>query len=400
MQVANTPKISKKIFVILPLILLGTFGTFTLWRSLSSSSQAQPTENAAPKAKTVTALGYLEPQGKVIKLAAPSSSSGGNSRIEKLLVKQGDTVKAGQVVAILDSRDRLEASLATLLLHGWLAEAEEQVKVALSNLEVVKSGVKRGEINSQQAAIARIAAQREGDIQAQQATIARLQMEVQNAQTESQRYEMLYTEGATNASLMDSKRLALAVAQRNLQEAQAVINRIQTTRSPELNEAQSTLDRISEVRTVDIFASQAQVDRAIASVQQAKAQLDLAYVRTPQAGVVLEVNTRAGELVSSNGIVEIGQTNKMLAVLEVFEGDIVKVEKGKMVKLFGDSLPKALTGEVIEIGKRVQRQNVVNSDTSANIDARIVEVRVKLDPDSASQVRSLTNLQVTGEIQL
>jgi HlyD family secretion protein len=391
MQVANTPKISKKIFVILPLILLGTFGTFTLWRSLSPSSQAQPTENAAPKAKTVKALGYLEPQGKVIKLAAPSSSSGGNSRVEKLLVKQGDTVKAGQVVAILDSRDRLEASLA---------EAEEQVKVALSNLEVVKSGVKRGEINSQQAAIARIAAQREGDIQAQQATIARLQMEVQNAQTESQRYEMLYTEGATNASLRDSKRLALAVAQRNLQEAQAVINRIQTTRSPELNEAQSTLDRISEVRTVDIFASQAQVDRAIASVQQAKAQLDLAYVRTPQAGVVLEVNTRAGELVSSNGIVEIGQTNQMLAVLEVFEGDIVKVEKGKMVKLFGDSLPKALTGEVIEIGKRVQRQNVVNSDTSANIDARIVEVRVKLDPDSASQVRSLTNLQVTGEIQL
>ena len=391
MQVANTPKIPKKIFVILPLILLGTFGTFTLWRSLSPSSQAQPTENAVPKAKTVTALGYLEPQGKVIKLAAPSSSSGGNSRVEKLLVKQGDTVKAGQVVAILDSRDRLEASLA---------EAEEQVKVALSNLEVVKSGAKRGEINSQQAAIARIAAQREGDIQAQQATIARLQMEVQNAQTESQRYEMLYTEGATNASLRDSKRLALAVAQRNLQEAQAVINRIQTTRSPELNEAQSTLDRISEVRTVDIFASQAQVDRAIASVQQAKAQLDLAYVRTPQAGVVLEVNTRAGELVSSNGIVEIGQTNQMLAVLEVFEGDIVKVEQGKMVKLFGDSLPKALTGEVIEIGKRVQRQNVVNSDTSANIDARIVEVRVKLDPDSASQVRSLTNLQVTGEIQL
>jgi HlyD family secretion protein len=391
MQVANTPKIPKKIFVILPLILLGAFGTVTLWRSLSPSSQTQPTENVAPKVKTITALGYLEPQGKVIKLAAPSSSSGGNSRVEKLLVSKGDTVKVGQVIAILDSRDRLEASLV---------EAEEEVKVALSNLEVVKSGAKRGEINSQQATISRINAQSEGIIQAQAAAVSRLKLEVQNAQVESQRYEMLYAEGATNASLLDSKRLALAVAQKNLQEAQAVINRIQTTRSPELNEAQSTLDRISEVRTVDILASQAQVDRAIASAKQAKAQLDLAYVRTPQAGVVLEVNTRAGELVSSNGIVEIGKTNQMLAVLEVFEGDIVNVEKGKMVKLFGDSLPKALTGEVIEIGERVQRQNVVNSDTSANIDARIVEVRVKLDPDSASQVRSLTNLQVTGEIQL
>jgi HlyD family secretion protein len=391
MQVANAPKISKKVFIIAPLLLLGAIASFTLWRSLSPSSQAQPTENVAPKAKTVTALGYLEPQGKVIKLAAPSSSSGGNSRVEELLVKQGDTVKAGQVVAILDSRDRLEASLV---------EAKEQVKVALSNLEAVKSGAKQGEINSQKAAIARINAQSKGIIQAQSAAVSRLQLEVQNAQTESQRYEMLYVEGATNTSLRDSKRLALAVAKTNLQEAQAVINRIQTTRSPELNEAQSTLDRISEVRTVDVLASQAQVDRAIASVQQAKAQLDLAYVRTPQAGVVLEVNTLAGELVSNNGIVEIGKTNQMLAVLEVFEGDIVKVEKGGKVKLFGDSLPKSLTGEVIEIGERVKRQNVVNSDTSANIDARIVEVRVRLDPDSASQVKSLTNLQVTGEIQL
>ncbi|PZU95798.1 MAG: HlyD family secretion protein [Pseudanabaena sp.] len=391
MQIANAPKVPKKLIIAVPLILLGTFATFTIWRSLSPSSQAQPTENVAPKIKTVTALGYLEPQGKVIKLAAPSSSIGGNSRVEKLLVKQGDQVKAGQIVAILDSRDRLEASLV---------EAEEQVNVALSNLEVVKSGAKRGEINSQQAAIARIAAQREGDIQAQQATIARLQMEVQNAQTEAQRYETLYQEGATNASLRDSKRLALAVAQKNLQEAEAVFNRIQTTRSPELDEAQSTLERISEVRAVDVLASQAQVDQAIASLQQAKAQLDLAYVRTPQAGVVLELNTRAGELVSSNGIVEIGKTDQMLAVLEVFEGDIVKVTKGQPVKLFGDSLPKALTGEVVEIGKKVQRQNVVNSDTTANIDARVVEVRVKLDPDSTSQVRSLTNLQVTGEIQL
>lgn len=391
MQVVNAPKNLKKVFIIAPLLLLGAIGSFILWRSLSPSSQAQPTENIAPKAKTITALGYLEPQGKVIKLAAPSSSSGGNSRVEKLLVKQGDTVKAGQVVAILDSRDRLEASLV---------EAKEQVKVALSNLEAVKSGAKQGEINSQKAAIARINAQSKGIIQAQSAAVSRLQLEVQNVQTESQRYEMLYVEGATNTSLRDSKRLALAVAKTNLQEAQAVINRIQTTRSPELNEAQSTLDRISEVRTVDVLASQAQVDRAIASVQQAKAQLDLAYVRTPQAGVVLEVNTLAGELVSNNGIVEIGKTNQMLAVLEVFEGDIVKVEKGGKVKLFGDSLPKSLTGEVIEIGERVKRQNVVNSDTSANIDARIVEVRVRLDPDSASQVKSLTNLQVTGEIQL
>jgi len=115
---------------------------------------------------------------------------------------------------------------------------------------------------------------------------------------------------------------------------------------------------------------------------------------------VLEVNTRPGELISTNGIVEVGKTDQMLAVLEVFEGDITKVQKNQKVKLFGDSLPQALTGRVIEVGIRVQRQNVVNSDTSGNIDARILEIRVQLDSDSAIEVRGLTNLQVTGEIQL
>jgi HlyD family secretion protein len=371
------------------LILAGGIGAFTIWRSLSPAIQSQTTEKITAKISTVTALGYLEPQGKIIKLSAPSST-GGNSRVEKLLVNQGDTVKAGQVIAVLDSRDRLQAALV---------EAEEQVNVAKANLAVVKSGAKRGEINSQQAAIARIEAQRAGDMQAQAATLARLQAEVQNAQMEVQRYDSLFSEGATNASIRDSKRLSLSIAQRNLQEAKAILNRTQTLRSPELNEAKATLERISEVRPVDISASQAQVNRAIASVQQAKAQLDLAYVRTPQAGVVLEVNTRPGELISSNGLIEIGKTSQMRAVLEVFESEIVKVKKGQKVKLFGDSLPKALRGKVVEVGMRVQRQNVVNSDTSGNIDARIVEVRVQLDPESISKVQGLTNLQITGEIQ-
>jgi len=390
-NVNKSPKRSpfKQILVIGAVIAIGG-GGYTLWQSLFTTTQPQPTENVAPTVRTVTALGYLEPQGKVIKLSAPSST-GGSSRVEKLLVKQGDSIKAGQIVAILDSRDRLEAALL---------EAEEQVKVAQSNLEVVRSGAKDGEISSQKAAIARIEAQSRGDVLAQSATVARLQSEVENAQTEVQRFDSLYSEGATNASLRDSKRLTLAMARRNLQESEAVLNRTQATKLPELNEAKATLDRISEVRPVDISASQAQVNRAIASVQQAKAQLDLAYVRTPQDGVVLEVNTRPGELISTNGIVEVGKTDQMLAVLEVFEGDITKVQKNQKVKLFGDSLPQALTGKVIEVGVRVQRQNVVNSDTSGNIDARILEIRVQLDSDSAIEVRGLTNLQVTGEIQL
>ena len=381
---------SWKLLVIAALIVFGGIGAYTVWRShFSGARTAQPPKNAIPKIQTVTALGYLEPQGKIIKLSAPTSS-GGTSRVEQLLVKQGDRVKAGQVIAILDSRDRLQAALV---------EAQEQVKVQQSNLAVVRAGAKRGEIDAQQAEIERLEAQRQGDIQAQAATVARLQAELQNAQAEAQRYETLYQQGAVSASLRDGKQLTLSTAQRNLQEARAVLSRIQSTRSPELTSAKATLARIAEVRPVDVQAAQAQVDHAIAAVQQTKAQLDLAYVRAPQDGVVLDIHTRPGELISNDGIVELGRTNQMTAVLEVYESDIGKVKIGQTTKLFADSRPDALYGKVREIGVKVKRQNVVNSDTSGNIDARIVEVRVQLDAAFAQQVVGLTNLQVTGEIQ-
>lgn len=380
---------SRKFLGVSAAILLGGIGTYLVWRSYSSALPVQRVENTAPKIQTVTALGFLEPQGKVIKLSAPASS-GGTNRVEKLLVKQGDTVRAGQVIAVLDNYDRLQVALQ---------EAEQQVKVGQSNLAVVKAGAKQGEVNAQQSEIVRLEAQRQGDLEAQIATIDRIQAELQNAQTETQRHETLYQQGAISASLRDSKALTLKTAQRNLQEAQAILNRIQTTRSPELNSAKATLDRIAEVRPVDIEAAQAQIDRSVVAVQQARAQLDLASVRSPQNGVVLEIYTRPGELVSTNGIVELGRTSQMIALLEVYETDIGKVKRGQSVKLFADSRPEALTGKVSEIGSKVKRQNVVNSDTSGNIDARVVEVRVQLDNDSIQKVVGLTNLQVTGEIQ-
>lgn len=380
---------SRRVWVIGAAILLAGLGAYTLWRSQLLAQQPAQVETVAPPPQTVTALGYLEPRGKVIQLSAPSVS-GGISRVEWLLVQQGEAVKAGQVIALLDSRDRLQAALL---------EAQEQVKVAEANLAIVKAGAKQGEVNAQQAEIARLEAQRQGDSQAQAATVARLEAELQNAQVEAERYEMLYAQGATSASLRDSKALTLATAKRSLQEAQEVLNRIQTTRSPELTAAKATLDRIAEVRPVDLAAAQAQVDQASAAVQQAQAQLALATVLAPQDGTVLEIHTRPGELISDEGIVELGQTQQMTALLEVYETDISKIELGQSARLFSDSYPEPLSGKVSEIGVKIKRQNVVNADTSANIDARVVEVRVQLDAASIQKVTGLTNLQVTGEIQ-
>lgn len=375
-------------WIIIATIALCIGGTTTglFWRNSISSTQPQlPVSDSA--VRTVTALGRLEPKGEVIQLSAPASSQA--SRVEQLLVKEGDRVTAGQTIAILDSRDRASAAVA---------EAEAQVRVAQAELAQIQAGAKRGEIAAQQAVIARLDAQHQGNIDEQAATVARFLAQVQNAAVENQRYGSLYQEGAISASQRDSKRLTLATAQKSLQEAQAVLRRIQTTSSPELSEAKANLARIAEVRPTDVQAAEAEVNRAIAAVNQAKADLEQAFVKSPQNGSVLGINTRPGELIGDSGIVEIGQTDPMYAVAEVYQSDISRVRSGQRVRVTSDSLP-GLQGTVEWIGAQVQRQNIVNTDPSENIDARVVEVHVRLDHTSSQKAAKFTNLQVKAVIE-
>jgi HlyD family secretion protein len=90
----------------------------------------------------------------------------------------------------------------------------------------------------------------------------------------------------------------------------------------------------------------------------------------------------------------------MYAVAEVYESDIGKVKLGQKVSLTSSALSQKLTGIVDSIGLEVERQEVVNTDPTANIDAKVVEVKVKLDPESSKQVARLTNLLVDVRIDL
>ena len=347
------------------------------------------TETSVPEIKTVTALGRLEPSGEVIHISAPSSIQG--VRLEALLVKEGDQVAQGQIIAILDSRDRAAAALK---------QAEEKVSVAQANLNRVSAGAQTGEIEAQKAAIARFEAERNNNIAAQAATVARIEAELQNSQVDYQRYQQLYGEGAISASERDSKQLTFETAQRRLEEARANLQRIDTAEEAQIRAAKSTLARIVEVRPVDVEVAAAEVREAQAAVVTAQADLDLAYIKAPQAGQILDILTHPGETVSSDGIVRIGQTRQMYAVAEIYQSDIGKIQLGQPVKVTSTAISGELFGIVERIGLEVQRQAVINTDPAANIDAKVVEVSIRLDDESSRQVEGLTNLLVKVAIAL
>lgn len=371
-------------------LIAGGISIYAIGRFRTANTSA-PVESVANQVeiKTVNALGRLEPKGEVVKLSAPASFEG--NRLEKLLVKRGDRVKTGQVVAILDSRDQLAATVK---------ESKHQVAVAQANLEKVKLGAKKGEIQAQKATVDRLQAERETEIQAQKATIERLEAQLANAQTEYKRNQYLYQQGAISASSRDSERLEYSTVQKQLAEARANLKRIQTSRQEQIREGRATLDKIAEVRPVDVASAQAELSRSIAALEKAKANLRQAYVRSPQNGQVFEIYTRPGEIVSNDGIIEIGQNQEMYVVAEVYQSDVRKIRPGQQVKVFSDSLAGELSGTVELIGLQVKRQDVINADPSTNIDSRIVETRVRLDEESSKKAATFTNLQVRVEIQL
>ena len=377
-------------WILLGAVVLGVMGV-AAWRGLPFPGQREDSVDVAvlPEITTVTALGRLEPEGEIIQLTAPTSAQ--ESRVQELLVTEGDVLEQGQVIAILDNRDLLQAALQ---------KAEQQVKIAQSQLAQVQAGAQTGDLQAQRAEIARLEADQAGNISTQRATIARLEAEVQNAQIEAERYESLFQQGAISESERDAKQLTYTTAKRQLQEAQAALTRIESAGQEQIIQARARLDSLAEVRPVDVATAEAEVQSAIATVAEAKANLDKTYVRAPLNGQVLKIHTRSGETIDSEGIATLGQTAQMFVVADVYQDDITKIEPGQPVTVTTPVLSTELQGTVQRIGLQVEAQEVINEDPAANIDAKVVEVHIQLDETSRDIVAGLSNLQVTATIEI
>jgi HlyD family secretion protein len=380
-----------KVLVVVPIILIMVITLVRLRNrpKPQSGSASTPVKTKLPEIKKVAALGRIEPKGEVMSLSGPTSLE--SVQIEQILVQVGDRVKRGQLIAILDGRQRQQATLD---------EAKTRYIVAQSRLEKVKAGAKPGAIGARQAAVANVEAQLAGEIQTQGATISRLVAELDNAQTEFQRNQQLFNEGAISASELDRKRLTLKTAQEQLNEARAAKMRTERTLNAQLAEAQATLEETAEVRPVDVQIAQAELRQAEAAVGKAQADMELAYVRAPVDGEILDIHTRPGEALDEKGIAEIGQTDQMMVVAEIDQNDINQVKIGQKAAVTSGVFTEDLHGQVHQVGSLISKNDILDTDPAADEDSRVVEVEILLNPKDSNKVAKLSNLEVDVVIEL
>ena len=366
--------------IALALAALGVSIWYVIGRFSSNPAPTPATNtNTKDQPKAISALGRLEPQGEVIKVASPSAL--GTSRIVKLMVKEGDTVKQGQVIAILDSYDR---SVAALL------QAQSQAQESDRNLARVRAGAKSGDIAAQA-----------GNVEAAKANTnalvvnaKRIQAELEIANGEYKRFQKLQQEGAISDSLLDAYKLKVITLEGQLLQSQQQIQQA----AFQIKQSEGLLISVREVRPTDIQFAEAQLQTAMVNVKKAEVDLDLAQVRAPIDGQVLKINSKTGEVVSqTNGVMDLGNTSQMYVVAEIYETDIGKIKVGQTATIESEAFEGLITGKVDRIGLRIAKNDVLGTDPAAKTDVRIIEVKIKLD--DSKKVAGLTNLQVRVKIE-
>lgn len=300
----------------------------------------------------VVALGRVIPRGDVVSVATPSGA--GDARIAEVRVGLGDTVAAGDVLAVLDNLTALENGVATA----------------------------RATIAVRQATLAQTTATIRASREEAQAALDRAQVTAANAQSDRDRITSLFERGVATRAELDQLVARATEAGRDVERAAATLSRYQN----------------GDATQADIAVAEANLAAARVDLTRAEHDLERAYVRAPSAGTVLDINARAGERPGAGGIIDLGDTSQMTVEAEVYQTLIGRVAIGDPVTVSAEALGQDLTGTVTAIGLEIGRQSITSDDPAANTDARVVDVIVTLEAASSVQARGFTNLETIVRI--
>ena len=370
-----------------------TLLAFTFILAACHTTTATTTTTANPAAvdqgakntpRAISALGRIEPETKIRKVAVPGAVEG--DRIEEIFVKENQHVKKGQPLARLNSYASLKAGAD---------EAKEQVAVALSRLDQVKAGAKKSEIRAQEYKIESLRHQLAADTKTQNEIVSRCQLQLAESKRQYDRNKQLYDQGAISAGELDRWLINTQTMDKNLAEAIETRTGKLTTQKTQIEESVQTRDKIAEVRPVDVRVAETEVSKAKAAYNRAQTELGFATVRAPQDGQILKIVARPGDKVTGDGILEMADTSKMIVVAEVYQTDAPKLYLGQKATITADGFEQSLQGTVYEFGSQITKQTIFSGKAGDNQDLRIVEVKLRLAPkDIQSDVNCASNLQV------
>ncbi len=268
-----------------------------------------------------------------------------SGRIEKVVVKEGDNVQAGQILAVLEQQ-----------------EFAVQVEQAQANLAMAQAKL-----------AATLAGNRPQEIAQANAVALQAKSNLENARKNSERDQTLYLQGAIAVQQRDASRTAFEIAQAQYSAA---------TEQYSLS--------VEGSRQEDIMIAQAQVQQARAVLKNAQIQLADTTIKAPVAGVVALKSTEDGEIISfGQQLFSISNLADVWIGANIEETYIGRVKVGQQVEFTIDAYPhKRFTGKVIEVGPASGSQFALlpTENTAANFTKVTQRLPVKIQAEESEYV--------------
>jgi HlyD family secretion protein len=402
----------KWLMFILPPIVMSLGGL----ERLGSKLMGSPSSDSAAKPLTQT----VDRQTMPVKISANGIVKADRSinlspktagTIKTLLVKEGDRVRQGQVIALMDDaslRGQLaqyqgqllqqQANLQLLQAGNRpqdIAKAEAQLAEVKANLQQLQAGNRPQDIAKAEAQLAEVranlqqlqAGNRPQEIAQATARLQQSQATLKQREGDWQRYQQLYKSGAISGQIVEQKRAERDVAQNQVLEAQQVLSLQQAgTRPEQIAQAQAKVEQQSQAVAVlkagarqgDIAQAQAKVeqqaqavallkagtrkedlDRAVAQVRSAQGslktiqdQIKETRVVAPFDGIAIEKYADVGAFVSPSmmgGGGASASSSSILLLTSDYRSDRLRQRQQVVVNIAESQIAKVKLGQAVTI---------------------------------------------------
>lgn len=365
----------RKVFVLSAIFAIALIGAFVYFQFFSKKEPVAKPGTTLTVIKSsvdlsISASGVIRPVQEV-KISPKQTGL-----VKKLIVKQGDIVKKGDVIAYMDDSN----------LIGQVEASRSAMKLAQANYDKVQKGNRPQEIKDAEAQVEKA---EDGVVFANntykraQALVQSKQAELKRDRANAQRMVQLAKEGAVSEQDRLNAVTVQNVASISLEQAKQELSQAQSTVEQAKAELDSLKQRLSLLqagfREEDKRAAKFSVEQAKGQLKFLRSQLNDCVIRAPFDGIISQKYADEGAIVTpttasattsatSSSIVSLAGVLEMVA--SVSETDMGHLKIGQKVRIIANAYPsKEFIGTVNLLAPAaVVTQNVTTFEVHASID--------------------------------
>ncbi len=300
-----------------------------------------------------------------------SSKVGG--RVERVAVREGDHLQAGQPLVFLEAPE----------LQAQLQQADARLQAAQADLDKARNGPRLEEKENARAAVAAAEARwqklkagfRSEEIEQAEADLNSAVAELEGSRRDWDRVSRLVGRQVVTREEADSVQSNLGKLRGRVDSARAKLKLLRAGNRPEeISEAAAELKRnqasldllLAGTRSEEIASAQARVAELEARVEELKVNLQETVIKAPEAVVVEVLAVRKGDVLAPNqSVARVLRAEDLWIKVYIPETELGRVRLGQEVAVTIDSYPgQRFTGSISQIASASEftPRNVQSAD--------------------------------------